>query len=60
MKNGAHFGPGQQDRIDAQRHNLMMIIVLLYNGVGVGVGDYGGNVDADDVSDVRDFDVVIP
>ena len=38
----------------------MMIIVLLYNGVGVGVGDYGGNVDADDVSDVRDFDVVIP
>ena len=27
----------------------MMIIVLLYNGVEVGVGDYGGNVDVDDV-----------
>ena len=49
MKNGAHFGPGQQDRIDAQRHNLMMIIVLLYIGVEVGVGD---------VSDAGDFDVV--
>ena len=29
----------------------MMIIVLLY---------YGGNIDVDDVSDVGDFDVVIP
>ena len=35
-----------------------MIIVLLYIGVEGGVGDYGGNVDVDDVSDVGDFDVV--
>ena len=35
-----------------------MIIVLLYNDVESGVGDYGGNVDVDDVSDAGDFDVV--
>ena len=28
-----------------------MNIVLLYNGVEGGVGDYGGNVDVNDVRD---------
>ena len=36
----------------------MMIIAFLHNGVEDGVGDYGGNVDVDDVSDAGDFDVV--